>query len=123
MAESLSSEDPAQRKVAETQFINSSVKTLEQKTREAPPPDSAQTATHLVIQRFSLKPIAGALLQLTYYYHIYHSTAHSLWDQLQDVAQGHIETTAILLDCSRDEVEDAFPRTRRCGHRQLGRPE
>ena len=108
MAESLSSEDPAQRKVAETQFINSSVKTLEQKTREAPPPDSAQTATHLVIQRFSLKPIAGALLQLTYYYHIYHSTAHSLWDQLQDVAQGHIETTAILLDCSRDEVEDAF---------------
>ena len=108
MAESLSSEDPAQRKVAETQFINSSVKTLEQKTREAPPPDSAQTATHLVIQRFSLKPIAGALLQLMYYYHIYHSTAHSLWDQLQDVAQGHIETTAILLDCSPDEVEDAF---------------
>ncbi len=105
---SSSPEDPAQRKAAETQFINSSVKTLEQKTREAPPPDATQTATHLVIQRFSLKPIAGALLQLAYYYHIYHSTAHSLWDQLQDVAQGHIETTAILLGCSPEEVEDAF---------------
>lgn len=34
MTESLSSEDPAQRKAAETQFINASVKTLEQKTRE-----------------------------------------------------------------------------------------
>ena len=108
MTESLSSEDPDQRKAAETQFINASVKTLEQKTREAPPPDSAQTATHLVIQRFSLKPMTGALLQLAYYYHIYHSTAHSLWDQLHDVAQGHIETTAILLDCSPEEVEDAF---------------
>ncbi len=108
MTESLSSEDPDQRKAAETLFINSSVKTLEQKTREAPPPDSAQTATHLVIQRFSLKPMAGTLLQLTYYYHIYHSIAHSLWDQLHDVAQGHIETTAILLGCSPEEVEDAF---------------
>ena len=49
---SASPEDPTQRKAAETQFTNSSVKTLEQKTREAPPPDSAQTATHLVIHRF-----------------------------------------------------------------------
>ena len=78
------------------------------KTRKAPSPSPIQTAAHLVVQHFSLKPIAGALLQLTYYYHIYHSTAHSLWDQLQDVAQGHIETTAILLDCSSEEVEDAF---------------
>ena len=105
---SASPEDPTQRKAAETQFTNSSVKTLEQKTREAPPPDSAQTATHLVVQHFSLTPIAGALLQLTYYYHIYHSTAHSLWDQLQDATIGHFETTAILLDCSPEEVEDAF---------------
>ncbi len=105
---SSSPEDPAQRKAAETRFINASVKTLEQKTREAPPPDATQTATHLVIQRFSLKPMAGTLLQLTYYYHIYHSIAHSLWDQLHDVAQGHIETTAILLGCSLEEVEDAF---------------
>lgn len=71
-------------------------------------PDSAQTATHLVVQHFSLGPMAGALLQLTYYYHIYLSTAHSLWDQLHDVAQGHIETTTILLGCSPEEVEDAF---------------
>ncbi len=105
---SASPEDPAQRKAVETRFINSSVKILEEKTREAPPPDSVQTATHLVIQHFSLTPMAGALLQLTYYYHIYHSTAQSLWDQLQDVAQGHIETTAILLGCSPEEVEDAF---------------
>ena len=105
---SSSPEDSAQRKAAETQFINSSVKTLAQKTCEAPPPDSAQTATHLVTQRFSLKPIAGALLQLAYYYHIYHLVAHSLWDYLKDMAQGHIEMTAILLDCTPDEVEDAF---------------
>ena len=108
MTESLSSEDPAQRKAAETQFINASVKILDEKTRKAPSPGPIQTAAHLVVQRFSLKPMAGALLQLTYYYHIYHSTAHSLWDQLQDVAQGHIETTAILLGCSPEEVEDAF---------------
>ncbi len=105
---SASPEDPAQRKAVETRFINSSVKILEEKTREAPPPDSVQTATHLVIQHFSLTPIAGSLLQLTYYYHIYHSTTHSLWDQLHDVAQGHIETTAILLDYSPEEVENAF---------------
>lgn len=108
MTESLSSEDPAQRKVAIAEFINSAVKILDEKTRKAPSPGPIQTAAHLVVQRFSLKPMAGALLQLTYYYHIYHSTAHSLWDQLHDVAQGHIETTAILLDCSTDEVEDAF---------------
>ena len=105
---SSSPEDPAQRKAAETQFMNASVKILNEKTRKAPSPSPIQTAAHLVVQHFSLKPIAGALLQLTYYYHIYHSTAHSLWDQLQDVAQGHIETTAILLGCSPEEVEDAF---------------
>lgn len=108
MTESLSSEDPDQRKVAIVEFINSAVKILDEKTRKAPSPSPIQTATHLVIRRFSLKPMAGALLQLTYYYHIYHSTAHSLWDQLHDVAQGHIETTAILLDRSPEEVEDAF---------------
>ena len=108
MTESLSSEDPDQRKVAIAEFINSAVKILDEKTRKAPSPGPIQTAAHLVVQHFSLGPMAGALLQLTYYYHIYHSTAHSLWDQLQDVAQGHIETTAILLDCSLEEVEDAF---------------
>lgn len=101
-------EDLAQRKAAEIRFINSSVKILEEKTREAPPPDSTQTATYLIIQRFSLKPMAGSLLQLAYYYHIYHFIAHSLWDQLRDVAEGHIETTSVLMGCSRDEVEDAF---------------
>lgn len=76
-------EDPAQRKAAETRFIDSLVKTLKQKTREAPPPDAAQKATHLVIQRFSLTPMAGALLQLTYYF--YHYIAQNLWRQLQDL--------------------------------------
>ena len=52
--------------------------------------------------------MAGALLQLAYYYNIYHSTTHSLWDQLQNVTTGHIETTTILLSCSPEEVEDAF---------------
>ena len=108
ITESLSSEDPAQRKVAIAEFINFAVKILDEKTQKASPTSPIQTATHLVVQHFSLTPMAGALLQLTYYYHIYHSTAQSLWDQLQDVAQGHIETTAILLGCSPEEVEDAF---------------
>ena len=99
-------EDLTQQKV--TRFLNTSVKILEEKTREAPPPSPTQTAIHLVIQRFSLGPMAGALLQLAYYYNIYHSTTHSLWDQLQNVTTGHIETTTILLSCSPEEVEDAF---------------
>lgn len=99
-------EDPAQRKAAETRFIDSLVKTLKQKTREAPPPDAAQKATHLVIQRFSLTPMAGALLQLTYYF--YHYIAQNLWRQLQDLTIGPFETTSILLGCSPDEVENAF---------------
>ena len=101
--------DPAQRKAAETRFINSSVKILEEKTREVPPPTPIQTAIHLVIQRFSLTPIAGSLLQLACCYeHINNSIAASLWDHLQYTAIGHLETTAILLDCSREEAEDAF---------------
>ena len=99
-------EDLTQQKV--TRFLNTSVKILEEKTREAPPPSPTQTAIHLVIQRFSLGPMAGALLQLAYYYNIYHSTTHSLWDQLQNAVIGHIETTTILLSCSPEEVEDAF---------------
>lgn len=107
MTESSSSpEDPAQRKATETRFIDSLVKTLKQKTREAPPPDAAQKATHLVIQRFSLTPMAGALLQLTYYF--YHYIAQNLWRQLQDLTIGPFETTSILLGCSPDEVENAF---------------
>ena len=101
--------DPAQRKASETRFIDSLVKTLEQKTREAPPPSLFQTATHLVIQRFSLTPMAGSLFELACCYrYIGNSIAEKLWDQLQEAVIGHIETTAILLGCSRDEVENAF---------------
>ena len=109
MAESLSSEDPAQRKVVVAEFINSAIKILEQKTRKAPPPSPIQIATRFVIQHFSLTPMSETLLQLTYHYSTYISIARSLWDQLHDVAhQGHIETTTILLNCSPDEVENAF---------------
>ncbi len=102
-------ETSAQRKAAEIRFINSSVKILEEKTREAPPPTPFQTAIHLIIQRFSLTPIAGSLLQLACCYsYIGNSIAESLWDHLQYAAIGNLETTAILLGCSRDEVEDAF---------------
>ena len=101
--------DLAQLKTAETRFINSLVKTLEQKTREAPPLSPFQTATHLVIQRFSLTPMAGSLFELACCYrYIGNSIAERLWDQLQEAIIGHIETTAILLGCSRDEVENAF---------------
>ena len=107
--ESLSSEDLTRRKAVVTRFINSSVKTLEEKIRENPPPSPTQTAIHLVIQRFSLTPMAGSLLELACCYsYISNSIADSLWDQLQNAAVGHIETTAILLDCSPDEVENAF---------------
>ena len=109
---SLSPEDLAQEKAAIAEFLNSMIKILEQKTREAPPPSPIQTAIHLVIQRFSLTPMAGSLLQLAccykISYNISNSIVFSLWDQFRDVAQGHIGTTAILLDCSPDEVEDAF---------------
>ncbi len=105
---SLSPEDLAQEKAAIAEFLNSMIKILERKTHKAPPPSPIQTAIHLVIQRFSLTPMAGSLLQLACCYNISNSIVSSLWDQLQDVAQGHIETTAILLDCSPDEVEDAF---------------
>ncbi len=99
--------DLTQRKVAH--FLNSSVKTLKEKTRKAPTLSPIQTAVHLVIQRFSLTPIAGSLLQLACCYeHINNSIAASLWDQVQNAVIGHLETTATLLGCSRDEVEDAF---------------
>ncbi|MYB56547.1 MAG: AAA family ATPase [Gemmatimonadetes bacterium] len=102
-------EDPTLRKAAETQFTNSLVKTLEEKTREAPPPSPFQTATHLIIQRFSLTPMAGSLLQLACCYsYINNSIAERLWSHLQNAVIGHLETSAILLGYSRDEAEDAF---------------
>ncbi len=101
--------DRDQRKAAIARFLNSLEKTLEKKTSEVPPPSPIQTATHLVVQRFSLTPMAGSLLQLACCYnYISNSIATSLWDQLQNAVIGHVETTAILLGCSRDEVEDAF---------------
>ena len=100
--------DPEQ-KAAETRFINAAVKTLDEKTQKTPPPSPIRIANSLVIQRFSLTPMAGSLLELACCYsYISNSIAQRLWDQLQDAVIGHIETTAILLDCSRDEVEDAL---------------
>ena len=101
--------DLAQQKAAEIRFINSSVKTLKEKTRETPSPSPIQTAIHLVIRRFSLTPMAGSLLELACCYnYIQNSIADDLWRELEDATIGHLETTAILLDCSPDEVEDAF---------------
>ena len=98
-----------EQKAAETRFINAAVKTLDEKTQKTPPPSPIRIANSLVIQRFSLTPIAGSLLELACCYsYISNSIAQRLWDQLQDAVIGHIETTAILLACSRDEVEDAL---------------
>ena len=101
--------DLAQQKAAETRFINSSVKTLKEKTRETPSPSPIQTAIHLVIQRFSLTPMAGSLLELACCYdYIQNSIADDLWSELENATIGHLEITAILLDCSTDKVEEAF---------------
>ena len=107
-AESLSSEDMAQRKTAIARFFTFAVKFLDEKTRKAPALSPIQTATHLVVQRFSLTPMAGSLLQLACCYNMNNSIASSLWDYLQNTVIGHLETTAILLDCSRDTMEDVF---------------
>ena len=100
-----------QRKDAIARFFNSSVKTLEEKTRKAPPPSCPTHKTiHLVIQCFSLGPIAGSLFQLACCYkYIRDSIAKTLWDYLGIRAEqrGHIEKIAILLGCSPDEVKNA----------------
>ena len=91
---------------SQQQFFDYAVKTLIEKTQQQPAPSPEETATRLVVQRFSLGPVAHALLTLGCYYGCDLLT-ESLWDKLLD-KRHHLAKNAILLGCAREEVEDAL---------------
>ena len=91
---------------SQQQFFDYAVKTLIEKTQQQPALSPEETATRLVVQRFSLGPVAHALLTLGCYYGCDLLT-ESLWDKLLD-KRHHLSKNAILLGCAREEVEDAL---------------
>ncbi len=106
-AANLSEEDRAQQQAAVARFLTRAVETLKRQTRKAPAPSPEERATRLVVERFSLSPVAGSFLNLAHYYsHCY--LIERLWDHLHNAIGKHLETTAILLDRSRNEVENAL---------------
>ena len=90
----------------QNQFFDYAVKTLKEKTQQQPAPTPEETATRLIVQRFSLGPVAHALLTLRCFYDCDILT-ESLWNEFEDI-HDHFTATATLLDRAHEEVEDAF---------------
>ena len=92
----------------QTEFINRAIKILDRHTHEEPVPTPEAMATRLVVEHFSLGPVTEAVLELDRRYaYIRRAMVESLWDALRDAAGGNPETTALLLNCTPNEVIDA----------------
>ena len=90
----------------QNQFFDYAVKTLKENTQQQPAPSPEEIATRLIVQRFSLGPVAHALLTLRCCYDC-DSLTESLWDEFSDI-HDHFTASATLLSCACEEVKDAF---------------